>query len=36
MASGSKEIFASHLEKQFPTEKEAIAKFMQLLKVRQY
>ncbi|XP_060569543.1 all-trans-retinol 13,14-reductase-like [Ruditapes philippinarum] len=32
MASGSKEIFASHLEKQFPTEKEAIAKFMQLLK----
>ncbi|XP_045172753.2 all-trans-retinol 13,14-reductase-like [Mercenaria mercenaria] len=31
MASGSKEIFAAHLEKQFPTEKVAIAKFMQLL-----
>ena len=33
MVSGTREQFAKNLEKYFPTEKEAIAKFMKILDV---
>ena len=34
MMGGTREQFAAHLEEQFPTEKEAVAKLMELIDVR--